>query len=133
MSCSARTLFEFSAPTGYPDIALAWWNTGQVFGRWTLANMLVNRYFGEQLHPTNSAPSNALLDSLLGLPKSATVVVDDLIARFIGRNIHADDRTALIQYLGQGNANADVDSTSPRLRPLIAVIAASPLRAVAPD
>ncbi|RMG64065.1 MAG: DUF1800 domain-containing protein [Chloroflexi bacterium] len=121
-----QTLFEFSAPTGYPDIALAWWNTGQVFGRWTLANMLVNRYFGEQLHPTNPAPSDTLLNSLLGLPKSATNVVDDLIARFIGRNIHADDRTALIQYLGQGNANANVDSTSPRLRPLIAVIAASP-------
>jgi len=121
-----QVLFEFSAPTGYPDFMLAWWNTGQVFSRWTLANMIVNRFFGEQLHPTNPAPSNTLLQTLLNLPKTATQVVDELLRRFVGRAIHPDDRTALINYLGNSNPSASVDSTSPRLRPLIAVIAASP-------
>jgi uncharacterized protein (DUF1800 family) len=121
-----QVLFEFSAPTGYPDFMLAWWNTGQVFSRWTLANMIVNRFFGEQLHPTNPAPYSALLETLLGLPKTATEVVDELLRRFVGRAIDPDDRTALINYLGNDNQNAMINSTSPRLRPLIAVIAASP-------
>ena len=121
-----QVLFEFSAPTGYPDFMLAWWNTGQVFSRWNLANMIVNRYFGEQLHPTNPAPHSELLETLLGLPKTAAEVVDELLRRFVGRAIHPDDRTALINYLGNNNQNAMIGSTSPRLRPLIAVIAASP-------
>jgi uncharacterized protein (DUF1800 family) len=121
-----QVLFEFSAPTGYPDFMLAWWNTGQVFGRWNLANMIVNRFFGEQLHPTNPAPHSDLLETLLGLPKTATEVVDELLRRFVGRLIHPDDRNNLINYLGNNNPNATIDSTSPRLRPLIAVIAASP-------
>ncbi len=121
-----QVLFEFSAPTGYPDFMLAWWNTGQVFGRWNLANMIVNRFFGEQLHPTNPAPHSALLETLLGLPKTATEVVDELLRRFVGRAIHPDDRNNLINYLGSNNPNAMIGSTSPHLRPLIAVIAASP-------
>ena len=121
-----QVLFDFSVPTGYPDFMLAWWNTGQVFSRWTLANMIVNRFFGEQLHPTDPAPHNALLERLLALPKPATEVVDELLRRFVGRAIDPDDRTALINYLGNDNQNAMINSTSPRLRPLIAVIAASP-------
>jgi len=121
-----QVLFEFSAPTGYPDFMVAWWNTGQVFGRWTLANMIVNRFFGEQLHPTNPAPHNALLENLLALPKPATEVVDELLRRFVGRAIDPADRTNLINYLGNNDPNRNIDSTSPRLRPLIAVIAASP-------
>jgi uncharacterized protein (DUF1800 family) len=121
-----QVLFEFSAPTGYPDFMLAWWNTGQVFGRWNLANMIVNRFFGEQLHPTNPAPHSALLETLLGLPKTAAEVVDELLQRFVGRAIDPADRTNLINYLGNNDPNRNIDSTSPRLRPLIAVIAASP-------
>ncbi len=120
-----QVLFELSAPTGYPDVAIAWWNANQVFGRWTLANMLVARFFGEQTS-TTSAPSNAALQSALGLPRTATEVVDMLIERFIGRAIHTDDRTALINYLGNGDSNATINSDSPRLRPLIGVVAASP-------
>jgi len=120
-----QVLFDFSAPTGYPDFMLAWWNTGQVFSRWTLANMIVNRFFGEQLN-TSSAPQNTLLENLLGLPKTATEVVDELLRRFVGRVIDPADRTNLINYLGNDDPNRNIDSTSPRLRPLIAVIAASP-------
>jgi uncharacterized protein (DUF1800 family) len=121
-----QVLFDFSVPTGYPDFMLAWWNTGQVFSRWTLANMIVNRFFGEQLHPTDPAPHNALLERLLALPKPATEVVDELLRRFVGRAIDPADRTNLINYLGNNDPNRNIDSTSPRLRPLIAVIAASP-------
>ncbi|MCS7056242.1 MAG: DUF1800 domain-containing protein [Thermoflexales bacterium] len=125
ISLLGQVLFQLTAPTGYPDIGVAWWNSNQVFGRWTLANMLVARFFGEQTS-TTSAPSNALLQGVLGLPKTATEVVDLLIERFIGRTIHADDRAALISYLGNGNSNASIQSDSPRLRPLIGAVAASP-------
>lgn len=120
-----QELFGLSAPTGYPDVAIAWWNANQVFGRWTLANMLVARFFGDQTSIT-SAPSNTTLQTTLGLPKTATEVVDVLIERFIGRAIHPDDRTSLINYLGDGNSTATINSDSPRLRPLIGAVAASP-------
>lgn len=120
-----QVLFELTAPTGYPDIGIAWWNSNQVFGRWTLANMLVARFFGDQTSPT-SAPLNADLQASLGLPKTATQVVDALIERFIGRAIDSADRAAMINYLGNGNASATIASDSPYLRPVIGVVAASP-------
>ncbi len=120
-----QVLFQLTAPTGYPDIGVAWWNTNHIFGRWTLANMFVARFFGEQTSQT-SAPTNSLLQSALGLPKTATEVVDLLIERLIGRAIHNDDRNALIDYLGNGNPTATIQSDSTRLRPLIGVVAASP-------
>jgi uncharacterized protein (DUF1800 family) len=120
-----QKLFEFSAPTGLPDIRFAWWNTNQVFGRWTLANALVSRYFGDQTEVT-SAPENAALDALIGAPTSAEAVIDRLIERFVGRQLDPADRSALIDYLGSGNPQATITSSSPRLRPLIGTIAASP-------
>ncbi|MCS7059734.1 MAG: DUF1800 domain-containing protein [Anaerolineae bacterium] len=125
ISMLGQVLFELTAPTGYPDIGLAWWNSNQVFGRWTLVNMLVARFFGEQTSET-SAPSNALLQTTLGLPKTASEVVDVLTERLIGRAMHPNDRTALVNYLGNGNPNVSIQSDSPSLRPLIGVIAASP-------
>lgn len=116
-----QTLFEFSAPTGLPDVRFAWWNTNQVFGRWTMANALVNKYFGEQTQ-TNSAPANAALDALIGAPTTAAQAVDRLIERFIGRAIDPADRTALINHLGGGTIN----STTPTLRPVVGIVAASP-------
>jgi len=121
-----QKLFDFPVPTGYPDLALAWWNTGQVFSRWTLANMLVNYYFGEQVHATNPAPQNALLDASLNLPQPASAVVDELVRRFVGRAIDPTDRDLMVNFLGNNNPNAPITSTSPRLRPLLAAIAASP-------
>ncbi|MCL6510533.1 MAG: DUF1800 domain-containing protein [Anaerolineae bacterium] len=120
-----QTLFEFSAPTGLPDVRIAWWNTNQVFGRWTVANALVSRYFGDQTQ-TNSAPANSALDALIGAPTTATQAVDRLIERFIGRAIDPADRTTLINYLGNNNPNATITSATPTLRPTTGIIAASP-------
>jgi uncharacterized protein (DUF1800 family) len=120
-----QKLFEFSAPTGLPDVRFAWWNTNQVFGRWTLANALISRYFGDQTE-VDSAPANPALDQLIAAPATATQVIDRLLDRFIGRGIDPQDRSALIDYLGAGNPQATVTSASPRLRPVIGVIAASP-------
>jgi uncharacterized protein (DUF1800 family) len=120
-----QKLFEFSAPTGLPDVRFAWWNTNQVFGRWTLANALISRSFGDQTE-VDSAPVNAALDQLIAAPATATQVIDRLLDRFVGRRIDPQDRSALIDYLGAGNPQATVTSASPRLRPVIGVIAASP-------
>jgi hypothetical protein len=53
-----QKLFEFSAPTGLPDVRFAWWNSNQVFGRWSLANALMSRYYGDQTE-AGVAPVNA--------------------------------------------------------------------------
>jgi uncharacterized protein (DUF1800 family) len=120
-----QELFEFSAPTGLPDVRFAWWNTNQVFGRWSLANALVSRLYGDQTQ-VNDAPPSVTLDALIGAPAAAAQVVDRLIDAFIGRAIEAADRSALIDYLGNGNAQTSIASTSPRLRSVVAAIAAAP-------
>jgi uncharacterized protein (DUF1800 family) len=120
-----QKLFEFSAPTGLPDFRTAWWNTNQVFGRWSMANALVCKYFGDQIQP-GSAPPNAALDGFVGAPATASQVIDRLIGYFVGRTLDVADRTALVNYLGNNNANAPISSTSPALRPTIGLIAASP-------
>jgi uncharacterized protein (DUF1800 family) len=128
-----QVLFQFSAPTGYPDFGVAWWNTNQVFGRWTMANALANKYFGE--HDTNkngtpqtpSAEQATAIHALIGgAGRTATQVVDKLIENFVGRSIDAADRTSLINYLGSNNPNAAINSDTRALRPMIGMIAASP-------
>jgi hypothetical protein len=120
-----QKLFEFSAPTGLPDVRNAWWNTNQVFGRWSMANALISRYFGDQT-AAGAAPANADLDALVAAPSPAAQVVDRLLDAFIGRAIDAADRSALIDYLGAGNPQASITSLSPRLRAIIGAVAASP-------
>jgi len=120
-----QKLFDFSAPTGLPDVRYAWWNTNQLFGRWTLANALVSRYFGDQTR-AGAAPVSAALDALIAAPVAAEQAVDRLIDLFVGRSLDADDRAALIDYLGGGTPQAAITSTSPRLRATLATIAASP-------
>lgn len=120
-----QKLFEFSAPIGLPDVRFAWWNTNQVFGRWSLANALVSRDFGDQTE-VGAAPAHAALDAFIAAPATATQVIDRLIDAFIGRTIDAVDRAALIEQLGAGDAEAAITSTSPRLRGVIGAVAASP-------
>lgn len=116
-----QKLFEFGAPTGLPDFRTAWWNTNQVFGRWTLTNALISKTFGDQLLP-GTAPANAALDAFIGGPTTAAQAVDRLVSYFVGRDLDAADRAALITYLGAGT----IGSTSPTLRPTIGIVAASP-------
>jgi len=120
-----QKLFDFGAPTGLPDFRTAWWNTNQVFGRWNMANGLVNKYFSDQLLSA-SAPVNPALDTWIGAPATATQVVDRLIANFIGHDLDPADRTLLINYLGANNSAASISSATPTLRPTLGIIAASP-------
>lgn len=120
-----QKLFEFSAPTGLPDVRYAWWNTNQVFGRWTLANALISRYFGEQTE-LNRAPANVALDLFIAAPSTSEAVVDHLVKAFIGRAIDSADRSALIAYLSNGDLQIQITSASPRLRTVIGAVAASP-------
>ena len=120
-----QKLFDFAAPTGLPDVRFAWWNTNQVFGRWSLANALISRYFGDQT-AVDAAPINAALDAFIAAPAPATQVVDRLLDAFVGRAIDAADRSALIAYLGAGDAQAQITSATPQLRATVAAVAASP-------
>jgi uncharacterized protein (DUF1800 family) len=123
-----QILFECAPPTGYPDLQQAWMNSNQVFTRWTMANTLVQRLFGEQ-PATDSAPANARLDAYIGANTgkvSAAQTVDRLIATLLGYGLPAQARAALIDYLSAaGNAGA-ITSSHPNLRPLIGVLLASP-------
>jgi uncharacterized protein (DUF1800 family) len=120
-----QKLFEFSAPTGLPDVRFAWWNSNQLFGRWSLANALMSRYYGDQTE-AGVAPVNSALDAFIAAPTTATQGIDRLIDAFLGRAIDGADRSALIDYLGAGNAQASISSASPRLRAVVATVAASP-------
>jgi uncharacterized protein (DUF1800 family) len=128
-----QTLFDFSAPTGYPDVGIVWWSTNQVFGRWTMANALVSKHFGEfdsfveNVRQTPTPAQSAALNTLIGgAGLTATQVVDRLLSLFAGRAIDPADRTALITELGAGNPNAVVNSDSKKLRPVMGLIAACP-------
>jgi uncharacterized protein (DUF1800 family) len=120
-----QPLFDFSAPTGLPDVRFAWWNTNQVFGRWTLVNALISRTFDEQTE-ANVAPANSALDSLIAAPSTSEAVIDRLIDIFIGRAIEDADRAALINSLSDGDPQASITSGSPRLRAVLGAVAASP-------
>ena len=122
-----QPLFYWPAPTGFPDVQRAWWNTNQVFGRWTLGNLLVQRAFGEQ--GDDNPPANADLDALIGnagSPPTATQVVDRLTGFFFGYSIDPVDRATLIANLGGGDPAAPVTSGHARLRPLMGALLASP-------
>jgi uncharacterized protein (DUF1800 family) len=124
-----QVLFEFSAPTGYPDVGIVWWSTNQVFGRWTMANALANKYFGEwdtSITDPTPAQSTAIHALVGGTSRTAAQVIDRLVDIFVGRAIDAADRTSLINYLGANNANAVIDTNSRTLRATIGLVAASP-------
>jgi uncharacterized protein (DUF1800 family) len=132
-----QVLYDFSAPTGYPDDRRAWWNTNQVFGRWTLANMLVNDAFGSQTtYPSATTPNpalppaNARLDAYIGrsggAAPGAAAVVDRLIRTILGRGIDQADVVNLTDYLGAGEPSLPIASDNLRIRPLIAALLASP-------
>ena len=118
-----QKLFEFSAPTGLPDVRFAWWNSNQVFGRWSLANALMSRYYGDQT-AVDVAPVSAALDAFIAAPATATQVIDRLLDAYLGRAIDAADRSALIDYLGAGNAQAAITLSAGDL-PRITAISAS--------
>jgi uncharacterized protein (DUF1800 family) len=123
-----QQLFYWPPPTGYPDVQRAWWNTNQAFARWTLGNLLVQRTFGGQ---TDDSPAeNHDLDMLIGntgqTSASATQVVDRLVGYFIGHSINGADRTALVNYLGEGNATAPITSAHHRIRSMMGALIASP-------
>jgi len=130
-----QELFAFPTPDGFPEEMTAWMNTNHVFGRWTLGNLLVRRYFGEISNNWSmgaTAPANAALDVFVGASPgpalNATQVVDRLIGYFIGRTIDTADRVNLITYLSNasaGNPNA-ITSTNLNIRPLIGALIASP-------
>lgn len=125
-----QRLFDLGIPTGYNDIGVSWWTSNQVFGRWTLANALTNRFFGPQT-TTAIAPVNAALDTFIGNVaggRAAGEVVDALISNFVGRMLDPADRTALVAHLGGGAAPASalITSAHPRLRSTIGLLAASP-------
>jgi uncharacterized protein (DUF1800 family) len=126
-----QRLFEMPPPTGYPDFKTAWMNSNQVFSRWSIANAIVRRYFGEYIQNESTqwkavAPQNGALNALLGAGSTATQVVDRLLGICFGRAIHADDRTALINYLGNNNPNAIINSQTFNARPFVAALIASP-------
>ncbi|MFN8489083.1 MAG: DUF1800 domain-containing protein [Caldilineaceae bacterium] len=121
-----QELFSCPPPTGYPDVIPVWWNSNQLFGRWELANTLVQRCFDAQYD--DQPPTNNALDLWIGnngAPPTAAAVVSRLIKFCIGYAIDPADESNFANYLGGGVATTPITSANPRLRPLIAVLLAS--------
>lgn len=122
-----QDLFQCHPPTGYPDVKQFWWNSSQLVRRWELANRLVQVAFEGQ---SGDSPSWSMaLERWIGntgTPPTATTVVARATNRCFGYAVSAADRTSLIDYLGNGNPNAPITSSHPRLRPFIALLLASP-------
>ena len=95
--------------------------------RWELANRLVQVAFESQ---GSDSPSGSMaLERWIGntgTPPTATTVVARATNRCFGYAVSAADRTSLINYLGNGDPNARITSSHPRLRPFIALLLASP-------
>jgi hypothetical protein len=56
--------------------------------------------------PKPASRRSTRADTFIAAPTTATQVIDRLIDAFLGRAIDAADRSALIDYLGAGNAQA---------------------------
>lgn len=121
-----QELFQCHPPTGYADVKQFWWSSTQLVRRWELANRLVQVAFEGQ---SDDSPSGSMaLERWIGntgTPPTATVVVTRATNRCFGYAVSAADRTSLINYLGNGNPNAPITSSHPRLRPFIALLLAS--------
>ena len=125
-----QPLFNWPPPTGFPDVKQVWWNSNQVFGRWSLANTLVRRYLGEQGWD-DGIEANGALDALIGITQtgdqvSAQKVLEQLTWTFWG-GAHDDAAWArLLKLLSDGNPDTPITSQHSRLRPLVAALLAAP-------
>ena len=84
-----QPLFLYQAPTGFPDRASSWINSGTLLARMNFALALAaNRIRGTQVDLPSAAP---MVD--------AQVVVNELVRRTLGGSVSQETRAAVLKSL----------------------------------
>jgi uncharacterized protein (DUF1800 family) len=121
-----QPLYNWPAPDGYPDTAVAWQSTTSLILRWRMINWLVNR---------RDDDDNYYIDILSQTPsqvRSATYLTNFWCFRIFGYAIGGSTRTRLSQFMAQDSPlDEDLplessDQVFGRLRTLIALILQTP-------
>lgn len=86
---------SWQPPDGFPDSARYWLSATGLLGRWNFAALLAES--------RNSLGQSYAL-TLAGASQTATTLVNLLAARLVRRPLRDDDREALIQFAGAGDA-----------------------------
>lgn len=95
------------APNGFPDTADFWLGTSGLLGRWSFAAQLAEARNGEHSH---------VRDLIGNGPLDAETLVDTLADALLHRELRVNDRRALIDFAGDGNAAAALEGTALRDR-----------------
>lgn len=123
-------IFEYPAPTGYPDTMDYWVSTNGMLRRWNLPYILTQSWGGGvEIDLVGQTDMN----------KSCTEIVDGWIARLFGYEISPSVRQALIEFMAQGGdvneapqpTEREPDWGKPealedRLRSMVQLLASSP-------
>jgi uncharacterized protein (DUF1800 family) len=96
MSETGHRLFEWSTPTGHPDLASYWASTNGMLRRWNLP-YIVTQSWGGNFAIDVKGQTDANVPN-----GSCTQIVDFWIKRLCGRSITPSAREALIAFMAQG-------------------------------
>ncbi|MEM7035112.1 MAG: DUF1800 family protein [Chloroflexota bacterium] len=120
-----QCLFNWQAPTGYPDTRDDWNGTVSLLQRWRMFNWMFDWWDGSQfvidvvaMTPTTNPTANAL--------------VDYWVNRILNRSMDAADREQIVDFMAQGR-NPDFDlpletdvDTQDRVQMMVSLILNSP-------
>jgi Protein of unknown function (DUF1800) len=99
---------DWKPPNGYPDVAAAWVSSGSMVELWRTHRDLAGGYLG---------PAGLRYSPITGLwggavPATAGAAIDTLAVRLVGQKLPAQQRGALLTFLG---ASATTRVSSPDL------------------
>jgi uncharacterized protein (DUF1800 family) len=112
-----QPLFQYQAPTGFPDRGSSWINTGTLLGRMNYSMALAaNRIRGTQLDLESLTPSD-----------DSQAVWDQLVQRTLGGSVSRETHAAVMKSLDElGNAGGGKPGTFPKTMLMAALILGSP-------
>jgi uncharacterized protein (DUF1800 family) len=118
-----QPMFQYQAPTGFPDRASTWINPGSLLTRINFAaGLAANRIPGtaidwNQATPRGGAETNAPLETIL----------DNLARRLFGGELSAQTRQAILAKVGEGSgASSDRQETPREISLMAGLVMASP-------
>ncbi|MEM9594013.1 MAG: DUF1800 domain-containing protein [Acidobacteriota bacterium] len=124
-NATGQPLFRWPAPNGYPDVRSAWKRMTPRVMSWRLCGWLID---------FDDSNDNFYLDILGQTPpgvRSANALADFWIPRILGRQMAAEDREEIVQFMAQGinpdfDLNFDDEDTADRVRSMVGLILMSP-------
>jgi len=115
-----QPMFQFQAPTGFPDRASTWINPGSLLTRINFAaGLAANRIQGTAIdwNRAMGADANAPEESVL----------DNLARRLVGGELSGPTRKAILAKVGEGSGASSIRHETPREIALMAgMVMASP-------